>query len=165
MRILGVDPGTAAMGFGLIESESGRLSALTYGVWRTAADCPMERRLLSLFTEMEACIGLYHPEEVAVEELFWGRNTSTAITVGQARGLVLLAAARHDLPVYEYTPLQVKQAVVGYGRADKQQIQFMVRVLLALPELPKPDDTADALAVALCHAHSRRPARRTEVRR
>jgi crossover junction endodeoxyribonuclease RuvC len=119
----------------------------------------MEQRLLALFTEMEACLGLYRPEEVAVEELFWGRNTSTAITVGQARGVVLLAAARQGLPVYEYTPLQVKQAVVGYGRADKRQVQFMIRALLALPEAPKPDDTADALAVAVCHAHSRRPAR------
>ncbi|MDR1961772.1 MAG: crossover junction endodeoxyribonuclease RuvC [Gracilibacteraceae bacterium] len=156
MRILGIDPGTAIMGFGLIDAQAGRLSALAYGVWRTAPELPMERRLLALFTEVEACAGLYQPEEAAVEELFMGRNTTTAITVGQARGVALLAAARREIPVYEYTPLQVKQAVVGYGRADKQQIQFMVRALLSLKETPRPDDAADALAVAICHAHSRR---------
>lgn len=150
------------MGFGLIESKAGRLSALKYGVWRTAADRPLEQRLLSIFQEMESTVGLYRPEEVAVEELFFNRNRTTAISVGEARGVVLLAAARQGLPVYEYTPLQVKQAVVGYGRADKQQIQFMVRAILGLTETPKPDDAADALAVAVCHAHSRRPARQAD---
>ncbi|MDR1322584.1 MAG: crossover junction endodeoxyribonuclease RuvC [Gracilibacteraceae bacterium] len=162
MRILGIDPGTAIMGFGLIESKGGRLSALKYGVWRTAADLPLEERLLSIFQEMEACVDLYRPEEVAAEELFFNRNQTTAISVGEARGVVLLAAARQGLPVYGYTPLQVKQAVVGYGRADKQQIQFMVRAILGLTETPKPDDAADALAVAVCHAHSRRPARQAD---
>jgi crossover junction endodeoxyribonuclease RuvC len=150
------------MGFGLIDCQAGKLRALTYGVWRTNAAWRPERRLLSLFEEIEACIEAYRPEETAVEELFFNRNTTTAIAVGQARGVVLLAAARRELPVYEYTPLQVKQAVTGYGRADKQQIQFMTRAILALPETPKPDDAADALAIAVCHAHSRRTKQKTE---
>lgn len=114
----------------------------------------MPERLLSLFQELQLFLQRYHPHQVAVEELFFNRNTTTAISVGQARGVVLLAAAQEGIPVYEYTPLQVKQAVVGYGKADKQQVQHMVRALLGLQEIPKPDDTADALAIAICHANS-----------
>ncbi|MGI6449776.1 MAG: crossover junction endodeoxyribonuclease RuvC [Desulfitobacteriia bacterium] len=154
MLILGIDPGTALMGYGLIEKKGQVLSAVEYSCWRTSADLPMALRLKKLFDSLEELLLKYSPQAVAVEELFFNRNTTTAIAVGQARGIVLLAAARHSIEVYEYTPLQVKQAVVGYGKADKHQIQYMVRALLALREMPKPDDTADALAIAICHAHS-----------
>jgi crossover junction endodeoxyribonuclease RuvC len=158
MRILGIDPGTATMGFGVLEQEGQKLRCLTYGTWRTEAGIPMEQRLLQLYSDAMECIATYEPDELSVEELFFNRNTTTAITVAQARGVILLAAAQKNLPVYEYTPLQIKMALVGYGRADKQQVQFMVRALLFLKEIPKPDDAADALAVAICRAHSRRPA-------
>lgn len=154
MRILGIDPGTAIMGYGLIEKKGHRLVPLTYACWRTPAHMPMPERLLSLYQELQAFLQSYQPQQVAVEELFFNRNTTTAISVGQARGIVLLAAAQAGIPVYEYTPLQVKQAVVGYGKADKKQIQQMVRALLGLQEVPKPDDAADALAIAICHANS-----------
>lgn len=154
MYILGIDPGTAIMGYGLIDKQGNRLIPLTYASWRTPADLPMPERLLMLYREMTAFIETYQPAQVAVEELFFNRNTTTAISVGQARGVILLAAAQAGIPVYEYTPLQVKQAVVGYGKADKKQVQQMVRALLGLNEVPKPDDTADALAIAICHAHS-----------
>jgi crossover junction endodeoxyribonuclease RuvC len=154
MLILGIDPGTAIMGYGLIEKRGNRLYPLDYACWRTPAHTPMPERLLMLYNEIEAYIKEKQPQCVAVEELFFNRNTTTAISVGQARGIVLLAAAQSGIPVYEYTPLQVKQAVVGYGRADKKQIQQMVKGLLGLPEIPKPDDVADALAIAICHAHS-----------
>lgn len=154
MLILGIDPGTAIMGYGLIEKKGNRLFPVDYGCWRTPAHTPMSERLLTLYNEIEAYIKEKQPNYVAVEELFFNRNTTTAISVGQARGIVLLAAAQSGIPVYEYTPLQVKQAVAGYGRADKVQIQQMVKALLGLQEIPKPDDTADALAIAICHAHS-----------
>lgn len=154
MLILGIDPGTAIMGYGLIEKKGNRLLPLTYSCWRTPAHTPMPERLLTLYNELQMFMQSYHPQQIAVEELFFNRNTTTAITVAQARGVVLLAGAKAGIPVYEYTPLQVKQAVVGYGRADKKQIQQMVRALLGLQEVPKPDDTADALAIAICHAHS-----------
>lgn len=154
MLILGIDPGTAIMGYGLIEKIGQKLSPVAYSCWRTPADIPMAERLKRLYDSLESLLLKYSPEAMAVEELFFNRNTTTAISVGQARGVVLLSAANHNIEVFEYTPLQVKQAVVGYGKADKQQIQFMVRALLSLQEIPKPDDTADALAVAICHAHS-----------
>jgi crossover junction endodeoxyribonuclease RuvC len=154
MIILGIDPGTAIMGYGLIEKKGNQLRALDYACWRTAAHTPMPERLLHLHNSLTEVIGASRPDEVAVEELFFNRNTTTALSVGQARGIVLLAAAQKGIPVYEYTPLQVKQAVAGYGQAAKSQIQQMVKVLLALREIPKPDDTADALAVAICHAFS-----------
>ena len=154
MLILGIDPGTAIMGYGLIEKKGNRLFPVDYGCWRTPAHTPMSERLLTLYNEIEAYIKEKQPNYVAVEELFFNRNTTTAISVGQARGIVLLAAAQSGIPVYEYTPLHVKQAVAGYGRADKVQIQQMVKALLGLQEIPKPDDTADALAIAICHAHS-----------
>lgn len=162
MRILGIDPGTAIMGHGLIEQRGNILKPLQYGSWRTSPNSPMPERLLSLYKELEAFIKEYQPDVLAVEELFFNRNTTTAISVGQARGIVLLAGAQAGLAVYEYTPLQVKQAVVGYGKADKQQVQHMVKALLGLQEIPKPDDTADALAIAICHAHSAHLLRRME---
>jgi len=154
MLILGIDPGTAIMGYGLIEKKGRNLSPVAYSCWRTGADLPMAVRLKQLYELLEALLLKYSPDVMAVEELFFNKNTTTALSVGQARGVVLLSAARNNIEVFEYTPLQVKQAVVGYGKADKQQIQYMVRALLALQECPKPDDTADALAVAICHAHS-----------
>jgi crossover junction endodeoxyribonuclease RuvC len=154
MLILGIDPGTAIMGYGLIEQKGNRLSALTYSCWRTPAHMPLAERLLMLYNQIVPFITEHHPDHIVVEELFFNRNTTTAIAVGQARGIVLLAGAQQDIPVYEYTPLQVKQAVVGYGRADKKQVQQMVKGLLNLDKIPKPDDTADALALAICHAHS-----------
>lgn len=154
MLILGIDPGTAIMGYGLIKKRGQQLSPVTYSCWRTPSDMPMAQRLKVLYESLEDLLHKYSPDVMAVEELFFNRNTTTALSVGQARGVVLLGAARNNIEVFEYTPLQVKQAVVGYGRADKQQIQFMVKALLSLKESPKPDDTADALAVAICHAHS-----------
>jgi crossover junction endodeoxyribonuclease RuvC len=154
MIILGIDPGTAIMGYGLIEKNGNKLRALDYACWRTAAPVPLAERLLRLYNCLEELLTYNHPDEVAVEELFFNQNTTTAMSIGQARGVVLLAAAQKGIPVHEYTPLQVKQAVAGYGKADKKQVQQMVKALLGLREIPKPDDTADALAVAICHAHS-----------
>ncbi|QGG46685.1 crossover junction endodeoxyribonuclease RuvC [Heliorestis convoluta] len=154
MIILGIDPGTALCGYGLIEVQGNRLSSLAYGVIRTTAEKPLPSRLLMIAEELEALIAKYKPHRLAVEEVFFSRNVTTAMTVGQARGVILLAAAKAGIPVSEYKPTQVKQAVVGYGRAEKGQVQDMVRLLLCLSEKPKPDDVADALAVAICCAHS-----------
>jgi crossover junction endodeoxyribonuclease RuvC len=154
MLILGIDPGTARMGYGLIEKKGQKLFPVNYSCWRTPADMPMPQRLKHLYESLENLLLKYSPNVMAVEELFFNRNTTTALSVGQARGVVLLSAARNNIEIFEYTPLQVKQAVVGYGKADKQQVQYMVRALLSLKENPKPDDTADALAIAICHAHS-----------
>jgi len=154
MIILGIDPGTAIMGYGLIEKKGNKLTALNYACWRTAAPAPLAERLLHLYNCLEELLSHNRPDEVAVEELYFNQNTTTAMAIGQARGIVLLAAAQKGIPVCEYTPLQVKQAVAGYGKADKKQVQQMVKMLLGLQEIPKPDDTADALAVAICHAHS-----------
>lgn len=154
MLILGIDPGTAIMGYGLIEKKGQNLYPVAYSCWRTPSDLQMPDRLNILYQSIENVLQKYSPDVMAVEELFFNRNTTTALSVGQARGIVLLSAARRNIQVFEYTPLQVKQAVVGYGKADKKQIQYMVKALLALKEIPRPDDTADALAVAICHAHS-----------
>jgi len=154
MIILGIDPGTAIMGYGLIEQKGNILSALDYSCWRTPAHTPLAERLLMLYEQIDPYLRRYSPDHIAVEELFFNRNTTTALSVGHARGVVLLSGAQHSIPIYEYTPLQVKQAVVGYGKAEKKQVQQMVRGLLGLDDIPKPDDTADALAIAICHAHS-----------
>ena len=154
MLILGIDPGTAITGYALIEKQGQKLIPVSYSCCRTKSDMPMEQRLLVIHETLDSFIRKYSPDVMAIEELFFNRNTTTALSVGQARGVMLLAAARNNIGVYEYTPLQVKQAVVGYGKADKHQVQYMVRALLSLKETPKPDDTADALAVAICHAHS-----------
>jgi crossover junction endodeoxyribonuclease RuvC len=150
---LGIDPGTARTGYGLVEGV-GDLRCLDYGVIETKPGRPMPQRLELLFDELSRLIGRYRPDVVAVEELFFARNVTTALAVGQARGIVLLAAARHGVPVVEYKPAEVKQAVVGYGRAEKAQVQEMVRLALGLERAPSPDDAADALAVALCHAQT-----------
>jgi crossover junction endodeoxyribonuclease RuvC len=151
--ILGIDPGTAITGYGVIETVGNRLLFRDYGVIRTEAGTKLEKRLVQVYDGMSRLIDHWKPDEVAIEELFFNKNTRTALTVGQARGVLLLAAAHQGLPVGEYTPLQVKQAVVGNGRAEKQQVQYMVKVLLNLVSIPKPDDAADALAIAICHAH------------
>ncbi len=156
MIILGVDPGTAIMGYGLIAMEGNRFSALEYACFYTKAGVPLAQRLRDLYRNLQLVIAQYRPDHLVVEELFFNKNTTTALAVGQARGIVLLAGAEAGIPVYEYTPLQVKQAVVGYGRADKNQVQQMVKTILGLSQIPKPDDAADALAVAICHAHSYR---------
>ncbi|MGE5583343.1 MAG: crossover junction endodeoxyribonuclease RuvC [Bacillota bacterium] len=154
MIVLGIDPGTAITGFGLVSYEGNHLRKVSFGVVRTAADLPAAARLSHIYRELLRIIEEYKPDAIAIEELFFNKNVRTALAVGQARGVVLLAAANTGYEVAEYTPLQVKTAVTGYGRAEKMQIQEMVRVLLCLPEIPKPDDAADALAIAICHAHS-----------
>lgn len=154
MIILGLDPGTAITGYGLIQAQGSRIRGICYGVIRTPATAPMSARLLTIFREVGDIMDHYRPDEVAIEQVFFGRNVSTALSVGQARGLLLVQAESRGLPVGEYTPMQVKQALAGTGAADKAQVQYMVRNLLQLEEVPRPDDAADALAIAICHAHS-----------
>ncbi|MGE5672339.1 MAG: crossover junction endodeoxyribonuclease RuvC [Mycobacterium leprae] len=149
MRVLGIDPGTAIMGYGVVDGAGSRERAVAYGALETPAGMLPEVRLQKLYRGVVDLMLEYKPEVVAVEELFFGRNVTTAIHVGQARGVVLLAAADNGVPIREFTPMQVKMAVTGYGRADKPQVQAMVKALLGLPEVPKPDDVADALAVAI----------------
>lgn len=153
MIILGIDPGTAITGFGVVECIGNKYKPVTYGCFRTGPEDPLDLRLKSLYQGLTEVISKYQPAQVAVEELFFNKNVRTALAVGHARGIALLAAANWDIPVSEYTPLQVKQSVTGYGKAEKKQVQFMVKTLLSLNEIPKPDDVADALAVAICHAH------------
>lgn len=153
LRILGIDPGTAITGYGLIETEGAKLHLLDYGCIRTPAHMPLPERLVMIDAAANVLLEQAQAEQVAVEQLFFNRNTTTAFTVAQARGVLVLAAAKRGLPLAEYTPLQVKQAIVGYGRAEKQQIQYMVAKMLAMREIPRPDDAADALAIAICHAH------------
>ena len=154
--ILGIDPGTATMGWGVIRQEGNRLSYVQHGAITTPSQWEMPRRLGRLFDGVTELVKGYRPETVAVEELFFNTNVTTVITVGQARGVVLLAAYRAGIEVAEYTPLQVKQAITSYGRAEKRQVQEMVKSLLRLREIPKPDDAADGLAIAVCHAFSSR---------
>lgn len=153
LLILGIDPGSAITGYGLVKEIGSTLQAVDYGCIRTASTLSLEARLHKIYLEVCQLIEKYKPTHFAVEELFFNKNVRTALTVGQARGVILLAGAQAGLQVHEYTPLQVKQAVVGYGRAEKAQIQFMVKTILALPAIPKPDDVADALAIAICHTH------------
>ena len=152
--VLGIDPGYAITGYGVIAYHRNHFDCLAYGVIRTKASQPFPDRLLLIHRQLSELIERYQPDAVAIEELFFSRNTTTAIGTAQARGLSVLSGAGAGLPVYEYTPMQVKLAVSGYGRADKWQVQQMVRILLNLDQLPRPDDAADALAVAICHAHS-----------
>jgi crossover junction endodeoxyribonuclease RuvC len=155
MIILGIDPGTAITGYGIIrEGPEGDLFALGYGVIRTSADLTQAERLVQLYQKIKQLILLHRPEMGAVEKLFFERNVRTALQVGQARGVALLAMAESKLQIGEYTPMEVKQAVAGYGGADKNQVQQMVRTILRLEVIPHPDDAADALAVAICHSHS-----------
>ncbi len=156
MLILGIDPGTAITGYGLVRSDGDNLVLEDYGVITTLSGSPLPARLQRIYRELRALIEERSPMAVAVEEIFFSRNVRTALTVGQARGVALLAAAEAGLAVHEYTPLQVKQAIVGYGRATKDQVQQMIKMLLGLETIPQPDDAADAIAVAICHIHSAR---------
>ena len=154
MLVLGIDPGLATTGYGLVEGDGQRLELVAYGVVRTPAKTPIARRLLQLHDELAKILREYRPDEAAVEELFFSTNARTAIVVGEARGVVILTLAEAGLPIAEYTPLQVKQAITGYGQADKAQVQQMVSLLLNLRYVPQPDDAADALAISVCHHHS-----------
>jgi crossover junction endodeoxyribonuclease RuvC len=154
MRVLGIDPGTAITGYGVVEEKGGELKALAFGAIRTSAKQPLPTRLHAVYRGVKELALEWKPSAAAVEELFFSSNVRTAMSVGQARGVALLALADAGLSVAEYTPLTVKQAVTGYGGADKAQVQEMVRLLLGLAEAPKPDDAADALAVAICHLNS-----------
>ena len=154
MIIVGIDPGYAIVGFGVVQHEGNRFVLLGHGCIQTEANTPFERRLLSIEEGLLRIFDQYKPDCIAVEELYFNTNTKTALNVAHGRGVVLLTAARRGLPISGYTPLQVKTAVTGYGRANKAQVQQMVKTLLNLDKIPKPDDVADALAVAICHAHS-----------
>lgn len=157
MLVLGIDPGTALCGFGVVEEGEGSDARLIdYGAIATSADLPLPERLRRVHAALTELIARHRPASVAVEELFFARNARTALSVGHARGVALLAAAQAGLPVYEYTPRQVKQAIAGYGSAPKEQVQEMVRLVLGLDFVPEPDDAADAVAVAICHLHSAR---------
>jgi crossover junction endodeoxyribonuclease RuvC len=162
MRVLGIDPGIARCGWGVIEFEKSKLKVLNYGCIETSAKKNIPERLKEIHQEISKLIKKYSPDALSIEELFFNTNAKTAFVVGQARGVILLAASQHNLSISIYTPLQVKVAVTGYGRAEKDQIGKMVKTLLNLKEIPKPDDTADALAVALTHAFSARLTKQTK---
>ena len=154
MRILGIDPGYAIVGFGVLEAQGAQVRLVRCGAINTPAGVPMPQRLVQIQEDLETLIHQFSPEAMAIEELFFNTNVTTGIGVAQARGVILMTAQRRGVPIFEYTPSQVKQAVVGYGKAEKRQVMEMTRRLLDLKELPRPDDAADALAVALCHARS-----------
>lgn len=154
--MLGIDPGTAITGYGVVEGEEDSLKLATYGTITTPAGQPLPQRLQQIYRELRALIATWRPDSAAVEELFFSKNARTALAVGHARGVALLALTDAGLPVQEYKPAEVKQAVAGYGGAPKEQVQGMVQLLLGLEEAPRPDDAADALAVAICHFHSAR---------
>lgn len=154
MIILGIDPGYAIVGYGVIKYEANRFTVLDYGAITTPAGMPFVERLDVIYKDLNMLFAKYKPEAMAIEKLFYNTNAKTVIDVAQARGVTVLAAHQNGAKIFEYTPLQVKQSVVGYGRAEKKQVQEMIRVILNLEKVPKPDDTADALAMAVCHAHS-----------
>ncbi|MGE5543652.1 MAG: crossover junction endodeoxyribonuclease RuvC [Bacillota bacterium] len=156
MLVLGIDPGTALIGFGLVAKKSGGLTAVDHGVIRTPAGADIALRLVQIHEQVKELIERYQPDAVAVEELFFHRNAKTFSSVSQARGALILTVAQCGIKVFEYTPLQVKQAVVGYGKAEKDQVQKMVKAILKMDEVVRPDDAADALACAICHIHSYR---------
>ncbi|MEI6379223.1 MAG: crossover junction endodeoxyribonuclease RuvC [Candidatus Falkowbacteria bacterium] len=156
MIILGIDPGIADTGYGVIESDKGNVRCLIYGSIKTPAGMPLAERLLLLADELDGIVAKYQPQAAAIEELFFSKNVKTALVVGQARGVAMLSLARQHLFILEYKPSQVKQAVSGFGGADKQQVQRMVQLILKLDELPRPDDAADALAIAICASSDRR---------
>ena len=153
MIILGIDPGYAIVGFGIIKYENGRLTVVDFGAITTPAGMSFPERLQCIYEDLSYLFDKYKPDVMAIEKLFFNTNQKTAIDVAQARGVIVLAAKMNGAECFEYTPLQVKQSVVGYGRAEKKQVQEMTRQLLGLSAVPKPDDTADALAMAICHAH------------
>lgn len=154
MIILGIDPGTATTGYGVIERSGSRINFVDCGVIVTSKSLPLPERLLAIYNQLNAVLDTHRPDSMATEQLFFSNNVTTAMHVGAAVGVVLLAAAQRSIPLREYRPVEVKIAVVGYGAAEKKQVQFMVKNLLALENAPKPDDAADALAIAICHAHS-----------
>ena len=154
MVIMGIDPGFAITGFGIVKYEGNKFSVVDYGAITTESTMKLPLRLLILNNRLEELIQKHKPDAISVEELFFNKNIKTALTVGHGRGVAILAAAKSGVEVFEYTPLQVKQAVVGFGRAEKAQVQQMIKVILKLTSIPKPDDVADALAIAVCHAHS-----------
>jgi crossover junction endodeoxyribonuclease RuvC len=154
MIILGVDPGLATIGFGLIDSSRGRLTHIRHGVVTTPAGLALPLRLLSIYRDMTELLSAFRPETAAVEELFFSKNVTTGLSVAHGRGIILMTLAQAGLTVAEYKPMQIKQAVVGYGGADKRQVMEMTKQILSLEALPRPDDAADALAVAICHAHT-----------
>ena len=154
MRILGIDPGYAIVGYGVVESDGGRYRPLGYGAIITEANVPFERRLEIIYDDLAEIIGKWKPKAAAIERLYFHTNQKTVIEVAEARGVILLALKKMGIPFYEYTPLQVKTAVTGYGHAEKKQVMEMTRRLLKLRELPRPDDAADALAIAICHGQS-----------
>lgn len=154
MIILGIDPGYAIVGWGVIEYTANRFTVIDYGAVTTQAQTPFNDRLKAVYDGIDSIMKRYSPEALSIEKLFYNTNAKTVIDVAQARGVINLAAVQNNIPIFEYTPLQVKQSVVGYGRAEKKQVQEMTRVILKLAKIPKPDDTADALAMAICHAHA-----------
>jgi crossover junction endodeoxyribonuclease RuvC len=154
MIILGIDPGYAIVGYGIIRFEKNHFTVIDYGAITTEAKTPFNHRLHIIYNELNVLMQKYKPDAMAIEKLFYNTNAKTVIDVAQARGVTMLASEINGIPAFEYTPLQVKQSVVGYGRAEKKQVQEMTRVILNLEKIPKPDDTADALAMAICHAHS-----------
>ncbi len=156
MRIIGIDPGTAITGWGVVEGAGDDLVAVAYGAITTTAGTPLAQRLQVIYRELTAIVEQWQPEAAAIEELFFSKNAKTALAVGHGRGAAMLALANANLPITEYKPLEVKQALTGHGGADKLQMQHMVKLLLKLDDIPRPDDAADALAVAICHLHSMR---------
>ena len=154
MRILGIDPGIATIGFAVLDAERSQYRLLQCGVITTPAHTSLSSRLDQIFQDMKQLLDAFKPDAVSIEELFFNTNITTGIAVAHGRGVILLACQQAGVRIFEYTPLQVKQAVVGYGRAEKKQVQFMVKTILNLKEVPKPDDTADALAAAVTHGHS-----------
>lgn len=156
MRIIGIDPGYAITGFAVVDYNGNHFELIKSGAIETKAGVPLPVRLTKIYDDMQLLVNEYKPDAISIEELFFNRNTTTAIGVAQGRGAVLIIAEKNNIPIYEYTPLQVKQGVVGYGRADKKQVQMMVKTILNLETVPKLDDTTDAIAIAICHAHSYR---------
>ena len=154
MVILGIDPGVATIGFGIIRAERGKNTLVQYGVITTPPGIPLSERLVQIYDDMQQLIETFKPDEMAVEELFFSKNITTGIAVAHGRGVILLAAEKLGVPVFEYTPMQVKQSVVGYGKAEKKQVMLMTQRLLNMKEIPRPDDAADALALAICHSRA-----------
>lgn len=154
MRIIGIDPGYAIVGYGVLDYDKARFSVVNYGAVTTQAGTSFDQRLMEIYNDMCTVLDMFKPDCMSIEKLYFTNNKTTGIDVAQARGIILLSAVQRGIEIYEYTPLQVKQAVVGYGRAEKHQVQEMVKNILGLKEVPKPDDTADAVALAICHGHS-----------
>lgn len=164
MVIMGIDPGVATIGFGVIEAQRGKNKLIQYGAVTTPPGIPLSERLVQIHQDIHQLLKLFHPEEIAVEELFFSKNITTGISVAHGRGVILLAVAEAGIPLFEYTPMQVKQSVAGYGKAEKRQVMDMTRRLLQLDKVPRPDDAADALALAICHGRAATSLLNTERR-